>query len=425
MKRISSDTSDSRRSSEKWPQRVKVGSVSVTVYRRTRADGSHGFEVADYSTGSRRLRSFPTADSALAEAQRIARLMASGDATAAQVTGRDVASYGRAIELLRPAGLAIELAAANYARAFDILGGDRILEAANFFAARNPDRLPARTVAEVVGELVKLKTERGASARYVQDLRARLGRFADAFNVQIASVQPADVQGWLDGLKASPQTVKNFRTVVGLLFNFAERRGYIFKGQNPAADTEAPKVNGGAVEIYSPAELAKLLSTAPANFLPAIAICAFAGLRTAEVQRLTWGDMDLVGGFVTVGADAAKTRTRRIVPILPALAKWLAPHAKKTGSVWKGTPETFNDAQQATASAAGVEWKSNGLRHSFASYRLAQTQNAAQVSLEMGNSPQVVFRHYRELVKPADAERWFAIVPETPANVVSLNQAAA
>jgi hypothetical protein len=27
-------------------------------------------------------------------------------------------------------------------------------------------------------------------------------------------------------------------------------------------------------------------------------------------------------------------------------------------------------------------------------------------------SPQIIFRNYRELVKPADAAKWFAIEPE-------------
>jgi hypothetical protein len=53
----------------------------------------------------------------------------------------------------------------------------------------------------------------------------------------------------------------------------------------------------------------------------------------------------------------------------------------------------------------------NGLRHSFCSYRLAQTNNAAQVALEAGNSPTMIFRHYRELVTPAQAEAWFSIRP--------------
>lgn len=414
--------SKQRKQAREWPKEVRVGSVSVRVYQRVRANGTPGFELADYSTGSRRLRSFPTAEAALAEAQRIGRLLASGEAHAARLSGKDIAGFGRAVELLAPSGLPIELAAANYAKAFEILGGDRIVEAASYFARHNPDNLPQKTVAEAVAEFVAHRESRGASARYLGDLRARLGRFAEAFQVQIASVTGKDVQAWLDGMKASPQTVRNYRTVVCTLFTFAERRGYIVKGSNPAAETEPVKVNGGTVEIYQPAELARLLRAASADFLPALAICAFAGLRTAEVQRLHWRDLDLSAGHLTVQAENAKTRTRRIVPILPALCAWLAPHTRKAGPVWRGTPETFNDAQRATADAAKVPWKANGLRHSFASYRLAATQNAAQVSLELGNSPAVVFAHYRELVKPADAERWFAIAPEQAANVVSLKQ---
>jgi hypothetical protein len=35
---------------------------------------------------------------------------------------------------------------------------------------------------------------------------------------------------------------------------------------------------------------------------------------------------------------------------------------------------------------------------------VAQIQNVAQVALEAGNSPRMVFSNYRELVRPKDAE---------------------
>ena len=34
-----------------------------------------------------------------------------------------------------------------------------------------------------------------------------------------------------------------------------------------------------------------------------------------------------------------------------------------------------------------------------------------QYQLEAGNSPQMIFKHYRELVRPADAKTWFALSP--------------
>ena len=40
------------------------------------------------------------------------------------------------------------------------------------------------------------------------------------------------------------------------------------------------------------------------------------------------------------------------------------------------------------------------------------------MALEAGNSPQMIFRHYRELATPEQARTWFAIAPEAAPNVV-------
>lgn len=415
---------------DQWPKRVAVGNVRVTIYRRIRADGSQGFELADYTSGRRKLRSFPDASSATKEAERIARLLSAGETEAAALGAKERASYGRAVELLHETGVPLEIAAGHFAEAFKLLKGDRIVEAAKFFVQRNPDSLPHKTVADVAAELLAHREKRGKSKRYIEDLRSRLHRFAESFSVAIADVTAGDVQRWIDGLKVSAQTAKNFRTVVFTLFRFAEQRGYVLKGGNIIADTERVDVrNGDAVSIYSPPEIARLLAAAPTEFLPCLALGAFAGLRSAEIERLDWRDVDLAAGHIVVAAEKAKTASRRIVPVTSNLAAWLALCARKAGPIWAGTHEEFYDAQKATAAATkteelpALEWKPNALRHSFISYRLASIQNAAQVALEAGNSAAVVFKHYRELVKPADAVKWFAIAPEQPANVTPMEAA--
>lgn len=414
-----------RTPSDKWPRKVKVGSVSVTIYQRRRSDGNFGYEVSDYSSGVRKLRSFSNADAAINDATRIARLMASGESHAATISGKEVASYGRALELLRPTGMALEVVAATYASAFAALGGDFIAKAVEFYKRNNPDNLTQRTVEEAAAEFVALKESRRKSERYIRDLRGRLFKFSDAFRVPIASVTTADIQGWLDGMKASPQSVKNYRTVVGTLFAFAEARNYILKGNNPVKATETVKAtNADAVVIFTPGEVAGILAASRPAILPCIALGAFAGLRTAEIQRLDWRDVDLAGGFVTVAADKAKTKSRRLVKISANLAQWLAPYAQAEGKLWSMSAFRYHKLCAEAAEAAGVEWKPNALRHSYASYRLAEVQSAAQVALDMGNSPKVVFEHYRELVKPDAAAAWFAIAPNKEANVIPLSQVA-
>lgn len=410
------------------PETVTVGNAMVRIYKRQRRTTTgkrrRVFEVADYTSGVRRLRGFTDHSDARSEAEKIARQLSSGDAQAAGMRNSDAASYGRAMELLRPTGASLEVAAASYAKAFAISGGDTVIEAANFYARHRADQVQRKKVVDVITELIAAKEAREKSSRYIGDLRARLTRFAASFAVDISTITTADVQRWLDGLKVAPQTAKNFRTLLHTLFAFAESRGYVFKGGNPVVDTEKISAHGGNIAIYTPEEIALLLKAASKDFLPVIALGAFAGLRAAEVERLEWRNVDLVGGFIHVGGDKAKTRSRRLIPILPNLAAWLAPYAKHTGKIWKAGPNDLRDTRAEAVAAAKTPWKDNGLRHSFISYRLADVQSAAQVALEAGNSPNVVFRHYREVVKPAAAKAWFSLVPETPANVVSFGKTA-
>jgi hypothetical protein len=66
---------------------------------------------------------------------------------------------------------------------------------------------------------------------------------------------------------------------------------------------------------------------------------------------------------------------------------------------------------EVTARYAGMEWKRNGLRNSYCSYRLALIQNDAQVALESGNSPRMIHQNYKELVTKEQAEAYFSVFP--------------
>jgi integrase len=170
---------------------------------------------------------------------------------------------------------------------------------------------------------------------------------------------------------------------------------------------------GSDIGIYTPKELAVMLTGIDSKFLPLVALGGLAGLRTAEIHRLDWSDIDMHGGHIVVGKHKAKTGQRRIVPIVPALKAWLAEIPDKSGPViprYSGDAPLLRAFRQALEPLK-VKLVANGLRHSFATYRLAQVQSSDQVSLEMGNSPRKLFQNYRELATKAQAERWFSVMP--------------
>jgi hypothetical protein len=96
-----------------------------------------------------------------------------------------------------------------------------------------------------------------------------------------------------------------------------------------------------------------------------------------------------------------------LIPIADNLKLWLTPSRKASGPVCLHA----NCQHAARAKCEGFTWAKNGLRHSYISYRLAILHDTARVALEAGNSPEVIFGHYRELVTPEAAKAWFEIKP--------------
>ena len=54
---------------------------------------------------------------------------------------------------------------------------------------------------------------------------------------------------------------------------------------------------------------------------------------------------------------------------------------------------------------------------------MAILKDANQVALEAGNSPDIIFRNYLELVTQTQARSWFGIEPEAKGNVISIGSA--
>jgi integrase len=279
------------------------------------------------------------------------------------------------------------------------------------------------TVAQLAAEVLDAKRKDGMSTTYIDDLKKRLARFsADFGERKIAGITVEELDNWLRALPGSPKSRANYRANVGVLFSYAERRRMI--DSNPILHTARPKLPDNPPEIFSVDELASLLSAASTrapDILPMLTIGAFSGLRDAEIKRLDWSEVDQKRGHIEVKARKAKSARRRIVEMQPNLREWLRPYAELTGSVVPVNPRKKLDLVRKAAGLA--RWPQNGLRHSFASYRLGATHDAPRVASELGHtSPKMLYSTYRELVLPEEAERFWKLIPESKAeNVLSFS----
>jgi len=391
--------------------------------------------VANYSDGKRRFECHATEADALERADTLAKQIDKRDYVAANMTRAQAIEYSDAVAALAPFNVTVRSATSAVAESLKVIGSLVNLHAAvQFYAARHK-KIINKPFADAVAEVLKIKEARKASHRYMEDLRSRLNCTAKSFCKNIGDITTADIQEWLDAQKFGTQAYMNFRQVLHMLFNFAVARN--FAVDNPVKKTERIKVQRGETKVFTPVEIGRLLDAARnqfPEFLPCLAIGAFAGVRSAEIGRMEWSDIHLAEKFIVIGASRAKTAGRRIVPISDNLAEWLAPYAEREGKIWKGTEDSFYEKQKHLLAATAVEadtnkgikaqkpvqWKANGLRHSFASYRFALTNDAGRVAGELGNSAAVVHKNYRELVKESDAKKWFGVQPIRAANVITL-----
>ena len=252
----------------------------------------------------------------------------------------------------------------------------------------------------------------GAVSAYLKEIRYRLGSFAKAFNLEVRELVAQDVVDYLEGLKLHPRSFNNNLSMLRTFFRFCQARGWLSKHADLLSRIERRSATGSDIDIFTPKELRALLAAAPPHVAICLAIQAFAGVRTAELLRLTWHDLERRPGYIEVTARQAKTAARRLIPILPNLAAWLrvAPHSGNE-RLWTRSSNRYFAAQKQAAATVGFTWKANALRHSFISYRLAETKDIAAVALEAGNSARMIFAHYRELCTETEAAVWFGIVP--------------
>jgi integrase len=351
---------------------------------------------------------------AIAEAKAVADRLDKQEGVVVEIHPKDRLSYESARRYLDPIGVPVEIAAMEYAAAVAKLGQTPLGEAVDYYLKWGPSR-GRKLVEEVVEEFIELKDEARLSERYVKRLKWTLGKFTSRFKGTIMEVQGVEIDSWLRGLGLGPRSRNNVREDIAALFRFAVRRRYLPRDHDELSAVPVLRQPPRDIQVFTPAELVEILRHTPGRIIPFMTLGAFAGVRHAEILRLDWRDVDLEAGHVIVAATKAKTASRRIVPISPNLRAWLAGARKEEGPVCE-LANMSNEIHDIVVKInerrpEPFQWKQNGLRHSWVSYRLAQTQNADQVALEAGNSRQMIFKHYRELVRPAEALEWFNITP--------------
>jgi integrase len=406
-------------------KRRKRSHVLKIVPERIR--GKQRFKLAGYYINGRRVRKyFETEEAAktFVDAENIRR--ENLGARAANISGDLAEDALRAVDKLRSTQYTLLDAARIVAAADHRLAPHsiRIEDAINNYVADVEKRQRSVTVAQLIAQFLDNRRAKRRSAIYLRDLKIRLARFEQAMGSRVvADITAQDVESWIHSLNIGPQTQNNFRAVLSTVWSFAVRRGYA--SANVVQMIDKASIVRDNIPTFTVDELDRLLKAAPTQYLPVLAISAFAGLRPEEVSKLRWEDINFDDSTIRVNATAAKTRKKRFVDMSENLIAWLRPYGERSGRV---APPNLQKLRRATMKAAKIEhWPQDVLRHTFASVHYAFHKNPAHTALLLGHRDQdMLLNHYRDALKPAEAAKYWGIFPEPAAdNILPMKAAGA
>ena len=305
-------------------------------------------------------------------------------------------------------------------------GGFTVMDAVRHYADMSGKEAEANamTVGEAVRAFLREK-KTIIKPRSYRSLSSTLERFAEPrWNAPLASETRAIVMDWLTtGTKAggepwSTRTRNGYLIDVKNFFNWCVFEGHLTV--SPAGRIR--KFRASDEEMIRKEEAKKILTTDEVSRLmaylrdeepdmvPRAALLFFAGLRPErEASNITFDDVLMSEGLVHVRGSSAKDRQSRFITMSDNLVEWLEWSMDNGHQLPVGNWDRRWNEARGNLGLTGDDWPHDATRHSFASYHLAlHGEDSTRKALGHGNFD-MLFQHYRTLVKPADAERYYNI----------------
>jgi integrase len=438
-----SPTSSDSNGRDVYPKQIKSGAAVVTIYRRTakltdkskesKADLAEGKAVGSsyeqftiyYQLNGEEYRFYRNSKKdAFALARKKALEIERGEVQSLTLTGSEMEAYLRAREVLAAEDISLESAIRDYIAAYRLVRPLSLVQIARQHQEQGARPVVSKTIEEVVPEFLAARAQEG-SERHLETLTNDLVRFHKRFKGRLLDVNSSEIEDWLQSLLitdrygnvkpgaklVSSRTKRNIYGSLANLFHWAQRKNYLPRERPTEVDyMEKPGKSAHVPQSFSAGQIGKLLEAAPDRLIPLIALCAFAGIRRAEIERLDWEDVRFEHLDIQIWADNAKTHVRRLPPLLPNSQAWLE---SWKGSVGRVCPhaDRFNQITE-LAKNLGLTWAHDILRDSFISNRTAILKDIPKVANEAGNSQRVIQESYLKRVTEKEGTAFFNVYPK-------------
>jgi integrase len=227
-------------------------------------------------------------------------------------------------------------------------------------------------------------------------------------HIQLDKLRAQHVQMMLNKVSESVSitTTRYARSVLVIALNHAVRWGYV--ARNVAQVVEPPPAQKYEAQLLTEEQAGRFLAAVAGHRLePLYRVALGLGLRQGEILALKWADVDLQGATLTV-KDSKTPHGRRTLRLPPVLVRVLQQHwsgqqqeRRLQGTNWQEHGRVFTGTRgkpildtvlrahfKTTLKRAGLSdtIRFHDLRHSFASFLIAQGEHPRVIMQIMGHS---------------------------------------
>ncbi len=321
----------------------------------------------------------------------------------------------------------------EYLEAKRLIPGVDLRDAARFYLVHHPEGIEGCTVNDAVEQFIDQQKERGLSQKHVSGLLTHTEAFGVTFGeLATTEISSNNVLQWLSALsrKTEPRTVWNYYGSLSTFFHWCVRRKLIKSAPtDEIARADLPTIPArpkGVISVDQTDAVMKYLKKDGPQYVPWHVLQLFAGLRRAELSRLTWDSIDLETETITlVGwrededgklSRVVKTGDDWVLHDLPGnLWEWLNEY-KGEGKIAVPGSKTVQRlrAQEFPKLDAPVKkWPQNAMRHTFCTMMISLHGDAVKVcNWSRHSNPRQLYKSYvAKLVSREEAKRYFSISP--------------
>ena len=281
-------------------------------------------------------------------------------------------------------------------------------------------------VSSAVELFLKDKADMGNAATSMRTLRSIVLRFASIFDGRLLDeVTHNEIKQWITSMGLATRTKNGYLKEVKNLYNWSIREGYA--GVNPTQriatyrhSVEELEAKEEAKEILTVQEVQAMFDYAYNNCpqtVPRMAIQLYAGTRPErESASIGWENVSLSDSYIHIPASKAKDRRERLVKVCPKLHDILAwAFENKMDIQCPSWDRNWNSIKNSIGLLG--KWPNSCTRHTFASYSLMEYgYEWTKEAMGHGNYD-MLFKHYRTLVFPEEANQFFNVSENLTAKV--------